>query len=72
MNTMFYVVCIVAIVLAANTVQQYLKLRHRKEEENVVAEETQAQLDKLEERIQVLERIVTENKFDLRQEINKL
>jgi TolA-binding protein len=69
---MFYVVCIVAIVLAANTVQQYLKLRHRKEEKNVVAEETQAQLDKLEERIQVLERIVTENKFDLRQEINKL
>ena len=72
MNTMFYVVCIVAIVLAANTVQQYLKLRHRKEEKNVVAEETQAQLDKLEERIQVLERIITENKFDLRQEINKL
>ena len=54
MNTMFYVVCIIAIVLAANTVQQYLKLRHRKEEKNVVAEETQAQLDKLEERIQVL------------------
>lgn len=72
MNTMFYVVCIVAIVLAANTVQQYMKLRHRKEEKNVVAEETQAQLDKLEERIQVLERIVTENKFDLRHEINKL
>lgn len=72
MNTMFYVVCIVAIVLAANTVQQYLKLRHRKEEKTVVAEETQAQLDELEERIRVLERIVTENKFDLRQEINKL
>jgi len=72
MNSMFYVVCIVAIVLAANTVQQYLKLRHRKEQKNVVAEETQAQLDKLEERIRVLERIVTENKFDLRQEINKL
>jgi len=72
MNTMFYVVCIIAIVLAANTVQQYLKLRHRKEEKNVVAEETQAQLDKLEERIQVLERIVTENKIDLRQEINRL
>ena len=72
MNSMFYVVCIVAIVLAANTVQQYLKLRHRKEQKNVVAEETQAQLDKLEERLRVLERIVTENKFDLRQEINKL
>ena len=72
MNTMFYVVCIVAIVLAANTVQQYLKMRHRKEEGSKVAEETQVQLDRLEERIKVLERIVTEHKFDLRQEINRL
>ena len=72
MNTMFYVVCIVAIVLAANTVQHYLKLRHRKDASSKVAEETQTQLDELEERIKVLERIVTENKFDLRQEINRL
>jgi cell division protein FtsB len=72
MNTMFYVLCIVAIVLAANTVQQYLKLRHRKEERVTVAEDTQAQLDALEERIRVLERIVTENKFDLREKINRL
>jgi cell division protein FtsB len=72
MNTMFYVLCIVAIVLAANTVQQYLKLRHRKEERDTVAEDTQAQLDALEERIRVLERIVTENKFDLREKINRL
>ena len=72
MNTMFYVVCIVAIVLAANTVQQYLKLRHRKEDKGTLAEETQAQLDALEDRIKVLERIVTENKIDLRDEINKL
>jgi len=72
MNTMFYVVCIVAIVLAANTVQQYLKLRHRKENKSAQAEETQAQLDALEERIRVLERIVTENRFDLRDQINKL
>ncbi len=72
MNTMFYVVCIVAIVLGANTLQQYLKLRHRKEDKSMMAEETQAQLDALEERIRVLERIVTENKFDLREKINKL
>jgi hypothetical protein len=31
-----------------------------------------ARIEELEERIQVLERIVTENKFDLRSEINKL
>jgi cell division protein FtsB len=72
MNTMFYVLCIVAIVLGANTLQQYLKLRHREENNNMMVEETQAQLDALEERIRVLERIVTENKFDLREKINKL
>ena len=72
MNTMFYVVCIVAIVLVANTVQQYLKLRHRKDDRSALEDETQAQLDALEERIRVLERIVTRNKFDLRDEINKL
>lgn len=72
MNTMFYVLCIVAVVLAANTVQQYLKLRHREEDRDTVAEDTQAQLDALEERIRVLERIVTENKFDLREKINRL
>ena len=72
MNTMFYVVCIVAIVLAANTVQQYFKLRHRREDRSAIADETQAQLDALEERIKVLERIVTENRFDIRDEINKL
>ena len=72
MNSMFYIVCIVAIVLGANTVQQYMKLRHRKEKDTKVAEETQVQLNELEERIKVLERIVTEHKFDLRQEINRL
>ena len=72
MNTMFYVVCIVAIVLAANSFDQYQKLRHRKKEGSKIAEETQAKMDRLEERIEVLERIVTENKFDLRQEINRL
>lgn len=72
MNTMFYVFCIVAIVLVANTIQQYLKLRHRKEGQGAIAEETQAQLDLLEERIRVLEKIVTENKYDLKEEINRL
>lgn len=72
MNTMFYVVCIIAIVLAANTIQQYLKLRHRKQDQSAIAEETQAQLDRLEERIRVLEKIVTENKYDLREEISRL
>jgi hypothetical protein len=47
-------------------------MRHRKEDYGASAEETQAQLDRLEERIRVLEKIVTENKYDLREEINRL
>ena len=35
-------------------------------------EETLAHIERLEERIRVLERIVTENKFDLGSEIDKL
>ena len=72
MNTMFYILCIVAVVLAANTIQQYLKLRHRKEDQGAIAEETREQLDRLEERIRVLEKIVTENKYDLKEEIDRL
>ena len=72
MNTMFWVFCIVAVVLVANTIQQNLKVRHRKEDPGKIAGETQAQLDRLEERIRVLEKIVTENKYDLREEIDRL
>ena len=72
MNTMFWVFCIVAVVLIANTIQQYLKVRHRKEDPGAIVEETQTQLDRLEERIRVLEKSVTENKYDLREEIDRL
>lgn len=73
MNTLFYVVCIVAIVFAADTIQKYLKLKNQeKKEQDPELEETLAQIERLEERIQVLERIVTENKYDLSREISKL
>ncbi|MGB5624213.1 MAG: hypothetical protein WBM61_00665 [Woeseiaceae bacterium] len=73
MNTLFYVVCIVAIVFTADTIQKYLKLKNQ--EKNVPdpeLEETLAQIERLEERIKVLERIVTENKYDLSREISEL
>ncbi len=41
-------------------------------EADVEPAEANAQLDMLEERIRVLERIVTENKYDLKREINSL
>ena len=72
MNTFFFVVCIVAIVMTADTVQKIYKERAQKESNGARADEAQQQLDALEERIRVLERIVTEDKHDLRREINRL
>jgi hypothetical protein len=72
MNTLFYVVCIVAIVFTADTIQKYLKMKNKEREVDPELEETLAHIEKLEERIRVLERIVTENKFDLKKEIDRL
>lgn len=72
MNTMFYVVCIVVVVFAAETYQKYLKMKHEKNKHDPELEESLARIEMLEERIRVLERIVTENKPDLGQEIDNL
>lgn len=73
MNTLFYVVCIVAIVFTADTIQKYLKIKNaEKKESDPEIEETLAQIERMEERIKVLERIITENKYDLDREINNL
>ena len=72
MNTLFYIVCIVAIVFTADTIQKYLKMKNQKNESDPELEETLAEIERLEERIRVLERIVTENRFDLGREIDKL
>jgi len=72
MSTLFYVFCIVAIVVIADTVQKIHKSRIEKAAKDVLADDELTKLDQLEERIRVLERIVTEDKHDLRNEINRL
>jgi hypothetical protein len=72
MNTMFYVVCIVAVVFAADTYQKYLKMKHKERQHDPELEESLAKIEMLEERIRVLERIVTESKTDLGREIDNL
>ncbi len=72
MSTLFYVVLIVAIVFTADTIQKYMKMKQKKEEKDPELEETLAEIERLEERIRVLERIVTENKYDLGKEIDNL
>ena len=72
MNTLFFVVCIVAIACTAGVVTEYLKMRSKKEEGSADIDGTLAHMEELEERVRVLERIVTEKKFDLSKEIDKL
>ena len=73
MSTWAAIVSIVAIVFGADTIAKLSKnRRERNKTVDSELEEALAQVQQLEDRIQVLERIVTENKFDLRSEINKL
>lgn len=73
MNTFAFIICIVAIVVGADTIQKIYKVRTSKQaQDDATDEEASAKLDQLEERIRVLERIVTESKHDLSREIRDL
>lgn len=71
-SSLVFVLLIIAMVMGANIIQTYLKQRKQVPEVNQELEETLAKIDLLEERIQVLERIITENRFDLKHEIDSL
>ena len=78
MNMWLAIVLIVTVVMIAETVRSVAKARVTAEAEakkgvNDEDAATMAQrIDELEERIRVLERIVTEEKHDLRREISNL
>lgn len=69
-----FVIVLVAIVLLAGIAKEYFR-HHRQEEDPKRDEEweaTLARLGELEERVRVLERIVTDPQEGLRREINRL
>lgn len=72
MNVFAFVISVVAIVMTANTIQTIYKIRSAKSAKDDGAGSAQEQLDTLEERIRVLERIVTEKNYDLKREIDNL
>ncbi len=73
MNGTFTFVClVVAICLCFQLAKTYLENRNKKLPVDDELEDTLAKIDKLEERIQVLERIVTASRFDLKSEIDSL
>jgi hypothetical protein len=72
MSTWVGIVAIVAIVMCADTIQKVAKARAQKKLDDTESSELTARLEALEERVRVLERIVTEDKRDLRREIDGL
>lgn len=73
MNGVFtFVVLLAAIVLSARLIETWLKQRAGKAEADESIGETLEKIDRLEERIRVLERIVTENRVNLKQQIDNL
>ena len=71
-SSLVFVLCIIAMAMCTSIIRTYLKQRKKLPEANEELEETLAKIDLLEERIQVLERIITENRFDLKSEIDSL
>ena len=71
-NAFTFVVLIVAVVICGQLMQTYLKQRSKRSEPDDETEQAIRKIDELEERVQVLERIITENRYDLKKEIDDL
>ena len=71
-SALIFVLILVSIVMCANIIETWLKQRKKSPEIDEDLGETLDKIDRMEERIKVLERIVTENRFDLKKEIDSL
>lgn len=73
MNGVFtFVFLIVVVAMVARLVETWMKQRAVKVDSEEGIGEALTKIELLEERIRVLERIVTENKVDLKQQIDNL
>ena len=72
-STLLFVLLLVSIVMATRLLDTWMKQRKQPTQaDNSEAEEALGKIDELEERVRVLERIITENRFDLKREIDEL
>ena len=71
MDVFTMVVIIVEIACGAGAYNNYLKTR-RQESKSAPSEELRAELDALRERVETLEKIVTDDKYQLHRELNEL
>ena len=72
MNVFTFLFLVVAAALCAGVMKTYLKERNLRADSAEDMQRTLAKMDALEERVQVLERIVTERRIDLKQKIDSL
>lgn len=70
-GTLAFVLLLVTVVMCANVITTYLKQKNKQGDPKEL-DDTLAKIDQLEDRIRVLERIITENRFDLKNEIDSL
>lgn len=71
-GSLVFVLVLVSIVMCASVMREYIRQRKKEPEVNDELQDTLTKIELLEERIQVLERIITENRFDLKSEIDSL
>lgn len=72
MNVFEFVLAILLIVFIYKLLETRMRHRHETRTEDPPAEDMQARLDTLEERIRVLERIITDERYDLKREFKDL
>jgi len=73
MNGVFtFVFLVVTVVMVAGVAKAWIKQREQKSGTDEELADALDRIDRLEERIRVLERIVTENRYDLKQQIDSL
>ncbi|HEX7061482.1 MAG TPA: hypothetical protein VF200_05895 [Woeseiaceae bacterium] len=72
MNVFTFVFLIVTVSLCAGVIKTWLEQRKGRDQTAEEIEQTLARIDGLEERIEVLERIITDKRVDLRQRIDEL
>jgi membrane protein implicated in regulation of membrane protease activity len=71
-GSLVFVLLLVTIVMVSQIVRTWLQQRDKTPKGQEELEDTLRKMEQLEERVRVLERIITENRFDLKKEIDSL
>lgn len=71
MDVFTFVIIIVVIGCGTGVLTEYFKQK-RKSEELTTGDDVYEELDRLRERVEVLERIVTDDKYTLKKELDEL